>query len=345
MRLGLAGFSGPLALDNKGQRGSRKIYQNLKAWAGPGNTRYLLPGQVLFTPGSLGLTTYVFGPPRDKDLLFKALPSRGDKAETYFTAQTGNSCEEAESHSPFAPRHRWRSFERIKNFKDGNAPEALVRDRYFAPQNPRTAHEFDGNAVQSHRRIDDVARSVFSTLSLKMDNKTNNTSLVLVFELPDQAGTLLFAADAQVGNWLSWEKVEFREDPNDEPLAITSSELLARARLYKVGHHGSHNATLRQKGLDLMRHPELVALIPTDADFAKRQSGGWLMPNPRVENALVGKTRGRVLRGDRAASEAVEAHKELCGPEAASAFESRLTDTDLYVEYTVYDRTIDGRDD
>ena len=40
-------------------------------------------------------------------------------------------------------------------------------------------------------------------------------------------------------------------------------DLLARAVFYKVGHHGSHNATLLQ-AFEKMNHPDLTALIPVD---------------------------------------------------------------------------------
>jgi hypothetical protein len=34
---------------------------------------------------------------------------------------------------------------------------------------------------------------------------------------------------------------------------VKAEDLLERTVLYKVGHHASHNATLRQKGLELMK--------------------------------------------------------------------------------------------
>jgi len=37
-----------------------------------------------------------------------------------------------------------------------------------------------------------------------LQSATNNTSLVLAIELED-GDVMLFAGDAQVGNWLSWQ--------------------------------------------------------------------------------------------------------------------------------------------
>ena len=169
--LGLAGFSGPLAvpLDEQGSktsttaddgllgvegrsktvRGSRKIYLNLREWAR--QTRFLSPGEVTATPGSIGLRTYVLGPPRDRALLSKALPSSGDNAETYFalageylgsvepvrkpsgTSATdeNEACRLAQRHSPFSPRHRWRSFVEQRDATDDGEATRYLRERYF----------------------------------------------------------------------------------------------------------------------------------------------------------------------------------------------------------------------
>lgn len=366
--LGLVGFSGALGAagtDPKGKplRGSRAIYSKLREWAGEGGTRYLSPGQVVTTPGALGLKAYVLGPPRDQAMLTKALPSAGAKAETYLAMAGGGDPAAAQGQSPFSPIYRWRSDKEIKaaTRRDpalpagADDPAHWLHSLYYAENSPCSGSQhkrkegptcrgsFTRHEPQKHRMLDDVARSIFSNLSLRMDSNTNNTSLVLAFELPEDAGTMIFAADAQVGNWLSWDTVKFRDDPKaKDPLPITSTDLLARARLYKVGHHGSHNATLAAKGLDLMSD-DLVALIPTDAKFALEQSSGWLMPNPRVEAALLAKTRRRVLRGDRPAKEAIDAYRKETDVAAADAFkacvdEQKLPDGTEWVEYTVYQR-------
>jgi len=50
---------------------------------------------------------------------------------------------------------------------------------------------------------------------------------------------------------------------------VTGPDLLARTVFYKVGHHGSHNATLRQQGLEQMKRLK-TAVIPVDEVVAKR---------------------------------------------------------------------------
>jgi hypothetical protein len=62
-----------------------------------------------------------------------------------------------------------------------------------------------------------------------LDKQMNNTSLILVFEVG--GSRLLFPGDAQIENWqYALANAEYRK-------------LLADTTLYKVGHHGSRNAT------------------------------------------------------------------------------------------------------
>jgi hypothetical protein len=66
-----------------------------------------------------------------------------------------------------------------------------------------------------------------------LDGVLNNTSVILLFEVGDRR--LVFPGDAQLENW----HYALREC--DEAEAIR--ERLASACFYKVGHHGSLNAT------------------------------------------------------------------------------------------------------
>jgi hypothetical protein len=66
-----------------------------------------------------------------------------------------------------------------------------------------------------------------------LDDAMNNTSVILMFEAGKQK--LLFPGDAQIENWEYALKVA--EDCQD------NLKLLRDTTLYKVGHHGSRNAT------------------------------------------------------------------------------------------------------
>ena len=138
------------------------------------------------------------------------------------------------------------------------APELkFFREHYFQPE---------AAAPDNWRRIDGDWLAGASDMALQLDSLTNNTSLVIAIELEPGGDVLLFAADAQVGNWLSWQELSWTV--NGKP--VNANDLLGRAIFYKVGHHGSHNATLKEKGLQLMKNLR-VAMIPVNHDMAVKK--------------------------------------------------------------------------
>jgi hypothetical protein len=146
-------------------------------------------------------------------------------------------------------------------------------------------------AAPDWRRIDTEWLDSSAELALALDSATNNTSLVLAIELTG-GDVLLFVADAQVGNWESWQNLTWTVDGR----SVTGPDLLKRAIFYKVGHHGSHNATLRQNGLEQMTNLDIAA-IPVDHAMAVKKHWGK-MPLEALEAALKDKTAGKVLRID-----------------------------------------------
>lgn len=172
---------------------------------------------------------------------------------------------------------------------------------------------------QGWRRIDHDWLGTAAELALQLDTATNNTSLVLAIELVESRKVLLFAGDAQVGNWLSWHDLEWTLE---DGTSVTGASLIERTSFYKVGHHGSHNATLKDKGLELMGKDGFVAFVPVDAETAAGRNWHRIPFTPLME-ALT--ARGHVVRSD------------LGTPEGASdeRFARRLKQTDMYIEYTV----------
>jgi beta-lactamase superfamily II metal-dependent hydrolase len=88
-------------------------------------------------------------------------------------------------------------------------------------------------------------------LAVALEQAVNGTSLMLSFECGDL--NLLFAGDAQ---WGTWDRA--LADPR-------KADHLERTTLYKVGHHGSHNATPRRFVEQLLGRAEcaLVSVAPT----------------------------------------------------------------------------------
>lgn len=150
----------------------------------------------------------------------------------------------------------------------------------------------------SWRRIDHDYLMMAADLALQLDNYTNNTSLVLAFEFVDSGRVMLFPADAQIGNWLSWQALKWRVDGcSGGPTEVTAADLLSRTVYLKVAHHGSHNASPKQKGLELMTSPDLAAFIPTHKEDAMKVRWGE-MPFGPVLKDLAGRAANRVVRAD-----------------------------------------------
>jgi hypothetical protein len=187
------------------------------------------------------------------------------------------------------------------------------------------------------RRIDRDWLGITSELALRLDQATNNTSLVLAIELVESGQVLLFPGDAQVGNWLSWSDLSW-ELPveNGIPQTVHGGDLVARTAFYKVGHHGSHNATLREKGLERMQSSQLVAMLPVQRTMAERQN--WSMPFPQLYQRLQEKTRGRLIRLDDGlpvAPPVAENGLPLLTQAEWKAFKQKTTVKPLYIDYEI----------
>jgi hypothetical protein len=157
-----------------------------------------------------------------------------------------------------------------------------------------------------YRRIDDQWMRAVAELALKLDDFRNNTSLALAIERIGDGRVLLFPADAQEGNWLSWHDPGMEWKVKDggaggATQTVKAEDLLLRTVFYKVGHHSSHNATAKAKGLEIMRqNRELTAFIPVDRAIALKRSppGSWRMPAVPLFRQLLEACDGRVARAD-----------------------------------------------
>jgi len=80
------------------------------------------------------------------------------------------------------------------------------------------------------------------TAAKTLDNFLNNQSLVVFFTF--EGKRLLFAGDAQGGNWEYWMYGGTPEKaPSVDKIDKNSVSILSHLDFYKVGHHGSTNAT------------------------------------------------------------------------------------------------------
>jgi len=302
-------------------------------------TRYLRPGGEPIQWRDHGVRFYVLGPPEDRALLERSDPSSVD-SEVYegaaaLTAHNAfavaalhavepgalSSDEEAllDASQPFDRDHRI-PLDGVEKSEQWD----FFRHRYGT-----TNGKDHGPAWQ---RIGSAWLTAAGQLALQLNEDTNNTSLALAIELAGSGRVLLFPGDAQVGNQLSWHQHRWPAPDGgggDDGGEVTCRDLLARTVLYKVGHHGSHNATLRQLGLELMAHPELVAMIPVDREQAKEKD--WAMPFAPLEARLEERTAGRILRADDGLPP-----RPPSMPEADwERFTERVEEDDLWVQYSL----------
>lgn len=254
--------------------------------------RYLEPGKKPITiPGLPNLRIYVMGPPRDEALIGVRLR----KSEMY--GATGGWPVAAALAGAFEGKHLGLD-DRASPFEPdvgADLEDMLEADiGHKGAEDQRIAQLLRQHYVEpAKRRIDSDWLGVSADLAIQLDDRTNNSSVVLAFEFIDTGRIMLFVADAQVGNWLSWETLKWKIDGE----TVTGHDLLARTVFYKVGHHGSENATLKAKGLELMTDKDLSAFIPTNEKDAKKVKWGE-MPFHLILDALKKRAGKRVIRAD-----------------------------------------------
>jgi beta-lactamase superfamily II metal-dependent hydrolase len=157
-----------------------------------------------------GLTVHLLGPSRDEAVMRDMDPPSG---QSYLRFQAGA-----------AP-----------------APEELRHESAFSEAQQPFSGSFVVPAMTladtgNDRVIKDAAAGIMRDTDLatavSLDKAVNGTSLMLMFEFG--SAYLLFPGDAQWGTW------------NAVMSNRASRELVSRTTFYKVGHHGSHNATPKE---------------------------------------------------------------------------------------------------
>jgi hypothetical protein len=271
---------------------------------------YWSPGDLIERSWLGDVKIHVLGPPRDVKALKKSEGAVGTDMYGMTLAATGEDLGFALAVSGETSGSSWLPFDQALQ-----SPDELAWLKRFGPAFRKSYRE------ERWRRIDSDWLRAAATLSLQLDNAINNTSLVLALERGN-GDVLLFVADAQVGNWKSW--------------VTEASDLLARTVFYKVGHHGSHNGTLKDGGLEAMTSENLVAAIPVNEVMAKaKRPHPWLMPADRLYEALQQRTRGRILRSDVPAPSGGDPAPAGTNAAEWKAFTSRIRGTELFTDLRI----------
>ena len=154
---------------------------------------------------------------------------------------------------------------------------------------PRHGQTTGGSAPLWARWIIKSLRSAHGDQLLELvrslDTAMNNTSVILLFEFGGHR--FLFPGDAQIENWeyaLGQKKF---------------TELLKNVTVYKVGHHGSLNATPKtlwkqwypQGGKPLAMNQRMTSFMSTKADKHGSVASGTEVPRTKLVTALKKWTR------------------------------------------------------
>lgn len=187
------------------------------------NVNYYAAGDEAKLPPELeGLTAEILGPPPQDAKAFMALTDLKKKVGQYLDATSESD--------------------------DGPAPIRPFESRWLAePKFDYPAVDPRGYPVEYGKislDVDSAQPDMFAAAAKKIDTFLNNQSLVVLFTFGGKR--LLFVGDAQAGNWEHW--LYSTDAPEKDPtklgkLKSSSQELLRTIDFYKVGHHGSTNAT------------------------------------------------------------------------------------------------------
>jgi beta-lactamase superfamily II metal-dependent hydrolase len=333
--------------------------------------RFFKPGDVVDVLGGTGARALVLGPPREEDVLrdVDASEARKKRGEVYSlgaaVSHLGNAAffvaaEHGLRKSARLSEDDRESAEMARPFDDGHkvAYAAAARreffQKYYGPP-PKKKHgkgtvprkgrrrgggAGNGRGPEAWRRIDDDWLQMAAQIALWMSDFTNNTSLAMAIELPSQK-VLLFVADAQIGSWLSWADLKF-EIKGNPSRTVTWDQILANTVLYKVGHHGSHNASLKKGGVEQMIHDDLIAMIPVDRkSLSSGQKKKWQMPRDSLLLDLRRACKDRIIRADDGVLDKIVLRDgTLAGTiDTASAnwqrFKALTSTTPTHIQYTV----------
>ncbi|MDH4223053.1 MAG: MBL fold metallo-hydrolase [candidate division Zixibacteria bacterium] len=154
-------------------------------------------------------------------------------------------------------RHKeefWELFNRLAAKSESNLATAKGKSELFPRAQADPVAKSPSYVKWLIRKLDSAQLQNVQRIVRELDKALNNTSIILLFEIGDKA--LLFPGDAQLENWQY-----ALEDQNLQ-------KRLSKVEVYKVGHHGSTNATPRKKLWDLFKYrntkkPRLISLLST----------------------------------------------------------------------------------
>lgn len=284
------------------------------------NVRYYAAGETAELPEELAgvLQAQILGPPPRDALAFLQMMDLTKGVGQYLDSLTGS--EEARAMiRPFGSQ--W----------------AVPEPEGYPAKDPKG---FAIDYRQIGRSVTSAQPDMLAAAAAKIDDYLNNQSLVVLFTFGDKK--LLFVGDAQAGNWQYWlydgtGRRTPTKDPSGDTISAKSREILQTIDFYKVGHHGSTNATpisvAEALGEDHAAEG-FVAMCSTQSDTYGSPTKGTEVPRvPLLEKlgkecALVRSDQFAVTTSSGTIDASKDAKKDLPTPKTG-----KLVQGKLYVEY------------
>jgi beta-lactamase superfamily II metal-dependent hydrolase len=142
------------------------------------------------------------------------------------------------------------------------------------------------------RLVDAAQPQALAARAAAADKTLNNQSLVVLFSIAGK--NLLFAGDAQWGNWEHFLYGGAFGTPGHTQMTDKAQSILSNIDFYKVGHHGSANATPKD-AVQAMRLG-CCAMCSTQIDAYNE------VPREPLLTALRQRMNGQVARSDQVAA-------------------------------------------
>jgi beta-lactamase superfamily II metal-dependent hydrolase len=227
---------------------------------------YYQAGETPTLPASLqaaGITAQILGPPIDPELV-----AQMDSKNHQYLANVGQ--QGSGPVVPFPPEFR----------TDATCYPKAAFDRY--------------SARDTEQMLRSVMPDRLAAKARQADNTLNNQSLVVLFTF--RGKNLLFVGDAQWGNWENFLFGGPIGAGSSADLTAKSKSILGSLDFYKVGHHGSTNATPIDT-VNAMRDG-CVAMCSTEPGQYGSTDRGTEVPRLPLVDALAKKTRNQLVRSD-----------------------------------------------
>jgi len=193
-----------------------------------------------------------------------------------------------------------------------------------------TAQRYSTAAFREYSRheveqsVIDSQADMLAAKARQADKTLNNQSLVVLFTFNGKH--LLFAGDAQWGNWENFLYGGKVGTSGHTALTQQSKSILASLDFYKVGHHGSTNATPKD-ALNAMREG-CVAMCSTEPGCYGKPSSGTEVPRIPLLEAIEKKTDNQL-----ACSDQVEAGDKSANTDRPALAKTFSTSGELYIDY------------